>query len=65
MGVYMARIPFSITIRDSQHWTAENLEAAKDTSDYDDYAADRLEKVMRAAGQALVDANPDMYQTLV
>lgn len=64
MGSYMARIPFSITIRDSQWWTEENLEAAGDV-DLDDYAAHRLEEVMRAAGQAHVDANPDMYGTLV
>jgi len=65
MGTYLVKIPFSVTIRDSQHWTPENLEAAKDCTDYDDWAANRLEEVMRAAGQAFVDANPDVYRHLV
>lgn len=58
-------ISFAIVTADCDHWTPEQRAAAEadpETSLYSDYAAKLVREAMGVAGQAVIDAHPEMFQ---
>lgn len=61
----MRELCFSITTTDYEHWTPAQRAAAEadsETALYSDYAVKLLDEAMRAAGQAVIDANREMFR---
>ena len=56
-------VAFWVTTTDYEHWTPEQRAAAEAAGAgiYSDYAVQLLETAMRAAGQAVIDAHPEMF----
>lgn len=58
-------IPIGIVVASYEHWTPEQRAAAEadpDTRLYSDYAVKLVQDALDAAGQAVIDANPEMFQ---
>ncbi len=64
MSATTRTLTWSVVVADYEHWTAERLAAADadtTTVSYDDYAVSLVAEAMHEAGQAVVDANPDLF----
>ena len=66
MSNTMRTMSFSLIVRDYEHWTPEQIEAADrcpDCSTYDDHALHLVEDFMRKAGNAALrnDRRKEMY----
>lgn len=58
-------LSWAVATADYEHWTAEQRAAAEadpDTRLYSDYAVGLVAEAMRAAGQAVMDAHPEMFR---
>ncbi|HET9144091.1 hypothetical protein [Actinophytocola sp.] len=58
-------LSFAILTADYEHWTPEQRAAAEadpNTSLYSDYAVALVAEAMHAAGQAVIDAHPEMFR---
>jgi hypothetical protein len=58
-------ISFAIVTTDYEHWTPEQRAAAEadsETSLYSDYAVKLVREAMEVAGQAVIDAHPEMFR---
>lgn len=63
MSRMLHRFQFAVTTHDPQYWTPEHLAEAERAGDYDDWVLDKLDEVMREAGQRFIAANPDLFAT--
>jgi hypothetical protein len=57
-------LTWSVLVADYEHWTTEQraaAEADKSGTFYSDYAVGLVVKAMQAAGQAVIDANPELF----
>lgn len=57
-------LTFAIVTADYEHWTDAQRAAAEaddETTFYSDYAVKLVREAMDAAGQAVIDANPEMF----
>ena len=63
MAGEMRHLQFTATTLDTQHWHPGWIAAADATQcgDYHDWIFGQLAKAMRAAGQAFIDAHPDLF----
>lgn len=60
----MRELRWSVTVDDSERWTAEHLAACEedDPGSYDDWALEGLREAMEAAGNDYIKANPDLFR---
>jgi hypothetical protein len=64
MSAIFRGLHFIICIKGVEHWTLEHREAAiTDTifPGYDDWALNKLNEVMKEAGQNFMHENPDLF----
>lgn len=64
MSATSMRLEWGVVVEDPDHWTTEHRAAAEAEpgGSYEDWVVEPLRAVMAAAGQAYIDAHPDLFR---
>lgn len=54
-------LTYAVVIADVEHWSPEHRAQAAAAGGYDDWVFERLDAVMRAAGEQFIREHPDLF----